>query len=68
METIEIFNKYEEASSQRVNLDKSKVSLSKGIHQDRGDELGELLNMMQVEEHNEYLGAPQLWEIKKEDF
>ncbi|XP_021736564.1 uncharacterized protein LOC110703122 [Chenopodium quinoa] len=55
---VDILNKYEVASGQKINYEKSEVSFSKGVRQGQRDELMSVLNMRQVDRHEKYLGIP----------
>ncbi|XP_074296243.1 uncharacterized protein LOC141624234 [Silene latifolia] len=53
-----ILRKYEQASGQLVNLDKTTVSYSKGVSEERRLAITERLGVRMVEEHDRYLGLP----------
>ncbi|XP_021720023.1 uncharacterized protein LOC110687709 [Chenopodium quinoa] len=44
---VDVLNKYEVASDQKINYEKLEVSFSKGVRQDQRDELMSVLNMRQ---------------------
>ena len=56
LEVVDLFNKYEEASGQKINYDKSEVSFSRGVSVEQKEDLLGLLNMRQVDRHGKYLG------------
>ena len=58
LEVVDLFNKYEEASGQKINYDKSEVSFSRGVNTEQKEELMRLLHMRQVDRHEKYLGIP----------
>ncbi|XP_057450409.1 uncharacterized protein LOC130741856 [Lotus japonicus] len=49
---------YERASGQVINLDKSMLSVSRNVTDNRFDELKQLLNVKAVESYDKYLGLP----------
>ncbi|XP_074315639.1 uncharacterized protein LOC141651843 [Silene latifolia] len=53
-----ILRRYEEASGQLVNLDKTTVSFSKGVPIQKRSNLAARLCITEVEEHSRYLGLP----------
>ncbi|XP_048493277.1 uncharacterized protein LOC125493797 [Beta vulgaris subsp. vulgaris] len=55
---VDTLNKYELASEQKINYEKSEVSFSKGVSSTTREELKNVLNMRQVEQHAKYLGIP----------
>ena len=55
---VDILNKYEAASGQKINYEKSEVSFSKGMSYEKKEELIDLLHMRQVDRHQKYLGIP----------
>lgn len=68
-EIVSILKNYEIASGQMINFDKSEVSFSKGVPQEKVRHLAEVLHMQAVEKHTKYLGVPISWgRSKKEIF
>ncbi|XP_057444580.1 uncharacterized protein LOC130736815 [Lotus japonicus] len=57
---LHILHSYEAASGQKINLDKSEISWSRGVLKTRVDELKLLLQMKAVASHPRYLGLPTL--------
>ena len=55
---LEILSTYEAASGQKLNMEKSEVSFSRNIEQEKQDELQMKLNFKAVEGHEKYLGLP----------
>lgn len=53
-----ILQVYEEASGQEINLSKSDIMFSRGIADDKGQELAQLLGVQKVAQHDVYLGVP----------
>ena len=53
-----ILCRYEEASSQKINTDKSSVFFSPNTSQDIKDEIFNILGPMQDSKHTKYLGLP----------
>ncbi|XP_057249396.1 uncharacterized protein LOC130590838 [Beta vulgaris subsp. vulgaris] len=58
LEIVDLLNKYEAASGQKINYDKSEVSFSKGVSTTQKEELMNLLKMRRVDRHEKYLGIP----------
>ncbi|KAL8547141.1 hypothetical protein ACS0TY_006742 [Phlomoides rotata] len=56
----EIIRVYEEASGQRINLDKSELTVSRNISEQHRDEMGTQLGARTVERYSKYLGLPTL--------
>lgn len=59
-ELANIISLYERASGQKVNLDKTEVSFSRGVPTTTRTEIGELLHVQEVERHTKYLGLPTI--------
>ncbi|XP_048493143.1 uncharacterized protein LOC125493698 [Beta vulgaris subsp. vulgaris] len=57
---VDILNKYEAASGQKINIAKSEVSFSKGVSSVQKEEIVVFLAMRQVDRHSKYLGIPTL--------
>lgn len=57
---VDILNKYEAASGQKINLDKSEVSFSRGVSNSLREELSSFLGMHAVDDHVKYLGLPTI--------
>lgn len=57
---VDILKKYEDLSGQKVNIDKCEVSFSKNFEQQRKDSIRAILDMVEVEWHDKYLGLPTL--------
>ncbi|XP_048491634.1 uncharacterized protein LOC125492926 [Beta vulgaris subsp. vulgaris] len=57
---VDILNKYEAASRQKINYEKSEVSFSSGVSCEKKEELINLLQMRQVDRHQKYLGIPSI--------
>ncbi|XP_021751079.1 uncharacterized protein LOC110716751 [Chenopodium quinoa] len=55
---LEILSTYEVASGQKLNMDKSEVSFSRNIEQERKNMLQMKLSFKAVERHEKYLGLP----------
>ncbi|XP_021749725.1 uncharacterized protein LOC110715453 [Chenopodium quinoa] len=55
---VDILNKYEATSGQKINLEKSEVSFSKGVPLPSRITLSSVLGMKMVESHVKYLGLP----------
>ncbi|XP_010690686.1 uncharacterized protein LOC104904188 [Beta vulgaris subsp. vulgaris] len=55
---VDILNKYELASGQKINYEKSEVSFSRGVSIKQREDLTNVLNMRQVENHEKYPGIP----------
>ena len=55
---VEMLNKYEAASGQKINYEKSEVSFSNGVSCEQRADLVALLHMRQVDKHQKYLGIP----------
>lgn len=53
-----MLNIYEQASGQRINLQKSSVAFSKNVHSDLQTHLATILEVSCVQEHDRYLGLP----------
>ena len=57
---VDILNKYELASGQKINYEKSEVSFSRGVSVEQREVLAGILNMRQVDRHEKYLGIPSI--------
>ena len=57
-ELKQIFRRYEDASGQKINTDKSSVFFSPNTHQDIKDAIFAILGPMQDSRHSKYLGLP----------
>src|ERR1044072_1409032 len=58
-ETISsILNFFEDASGQKINLDKSQLSFSRNVADTSIDQLSELLGVKAVDSYDKYLGLP----------
>ncbi|XP_057247591.1 uncharacterized protein LOC130589950 [Beta vulgaris subsp. vulgaris] len=55
---LDILGTYEAASGQKLNMEKSQVSFSRNIEQEKQDTLQMKLTFKAVEEHEKYLGLP----------
>lgn len=55
-----IIKQYEEASGQRINLEKTELTVSANIGAGKKKELSEVLGVKSVEQHTKYLGLPTL--------
>ena len=65
----DIISKYERASGQRVNFDKTDVVFSKCVETNRRQEIVALLGVKEVVKHEKYLGLPTvIGRSKKEIF
>ncbi|XP_074266997.1 uncharacterized protein LOC141590294 [Silene latifolia] len=53
-----LLRRYEAASGQLMNLDKTTVSFSKGVAEEQRRRVAERLGVMEVAEHKWYLGLP----------
>jgi len=53
-----ILNQYQEASGQKVNLDKSEFILSKKMHNDSKADIKQILQMKHLDSFSKYLGFP----------
>ena len=56
----DIIRKYERASGQSVNLDKTNVVFSKCVANNRRQEIVDTLGVKEVEKHDKYLGLPTI--------
>jgi len=54
----DIITKYERASGQKVNYDKSEIIFSKKTNEDTHNRILQILNMNKVENFSKYLGIP----------
>ncbi|XP_021747923.1 uncharacterized protein LOC110713787 [Chenopodium quinoa] len=54
----DVLRVYEEASGQMVSLEKTTVSFSKGVGEERRRVLADILGVKVVDIHNKYLGLP----------
>ena len=57
---VDILNKYECASGQKINIEKSEVTFSKGVCAGQKQDLIDILAMRHVDGHAKYLGVPTL--------
>ena len=57
---VDILNKYEAASDQKINIDKSKISFSKRVSSVQEKELTYFMVVKQEEKHQKYLGIPTI--------
>ena len=57
---VDVLNKYELASGQKINYEKSEVSFSRGVSTMQREELTNILHMQQVDRHEKYLGIPSI--------
>ena len=55
-----ILNKYEEASGQKINTDKSSIFFSPNTPQEPRESILNILSPMQNSRHNKYLGLPSI--------
>lgn len=62
---LDIITKYESASGQRINLDKSEMTSSGNVSQERKRELELQLGARSVAQHSKYLGLPTVIGKKK---
>ncbi|XP_016647055.1 PREDICTED: uncharacterized protein LOC107880293 [Prunus mume] len=53
-----IFQSYERASRQRINLQKSCISFSSNVEMSRQQALAQILGVQRVDKHDKYLGIP----------
>lgn len=54
----DIFTRYELASGQKINFDKSSVSFSHNVPMELQESLARVLNVTRVDKHDKYLGLP----------
>lgn len=54
----DIFTRYELASGQKINFDKSSVSFSHNVSMELQDSLAMVLSVNRVDKHDKYLGLP----------
>ena len=59
-ELVSILNKYEEASGQKINTDKSSVFFSPNTPQDLKESILDILGPMHNSRHSKYLGLPSI--------
>ena len=59
-ELVSILNKYEEASGQKINTDKSSVFFSPNNPQDLKESILNILGPMHDSRHSKYLGLPSI--------
>ena len=57
---VSILNRYEEASGQKINTDKSSVFFSPNTFQELRDGILNILGPMQDSRHSKYLGLPSI--------
>ena len=57
---VSILNKYEEASRQKINTDKSSIFFSPNTPQELRESILNILDPMQNSKHNKYLGLPSI--------
>ncbi|XP_021760591.1 uncharacterized protein LOC110725418 [Chenopodium quinoa] len=55
---VDVLNRYEVASGQKINYEKSEVSFSGGVSAEQQDDLIGVLNMKRVDRPGKYLGIP----------
>ena len=58
IKVVDILNKYEAASGQKINYEKSEVSFSKGVSCLQKESLTGILQMREVDKYQKYLGIP----------
>lgn len=56
----QLIHQYEQTSGQRINLEKTEITVSANISQEKHKELGDRLGVRTVEKHSKYLGLPIL--------
>ena len=66
-EVAKIFSKYERASHQKVNYDKTKIFFSKGVHRQLRKNIVDILGVKEVDRHVKYLGLPTVIGRSKKD-
>lgn len=59
-EIMRIIGVYEATSGQRINLDKTEITVSSNIAPDKHKELSNRMGVRDVEKHGKYLGLPTL--------
>ncbi|XP_021721054.1 uncharacterized protein LOC110688597 [Chenopodium quinoa] len=57
---VDILNKYEATSGQKINLEKSEVSFSRGVQLPSQITFSSILGMEMVDNHIKYLGLPTI--------
>ena len=57
---LSILNRYEEASGQKINTDKSSIFFSPNTPQELRESILNILGPMQDSRHNKYLGLPSI--------
>ena len=61
-EVANIISKYERASGQKVNYDKTEISFSKGVHHQLRKNIVEILGVKEVDRHVKYTQSSLLQE------
>lgn len=56
----DVIHKYEQASGQRINLEKTEITCSSNVTVEKKKELADCLGVKSVEKHTKYLGLPTL--------
>lgn len=56
----QILIQYERASGQRINLEKTEITVSSNISMEKKQELGGRLGVKTVQQHSKYLGLPTM--------
>ncbi|KAG7594156.1 Reverse transcriptase zinc-binding domain [Arabidopsis thaliana x Arabidopsis arenosa] len=64
---MEILHKYEQASGQKINEQKSAITFSSKTHQDTKERVKKDLNIVKEGGQGKYLGLPELFGRKKRD-
>lgn len=60
MEVQDIIRKYEAASEQRINLDKTEITLSSNVPDEKYEELYILAGIRNTTHTHKYLGLPMI--------
>lgn len=60
-----ILQDYEHLSGQKINVDKSEISFSKGVCRDNRTSICSLLDMDEVRRHDKYFGLPTIFDRSK---
>ncbi|XP_062017671.1 uncharacterized protein LOC133734024 [Rosa rugosa] len=63
----DILRRYEEASGQQINLQKSSISFSRNVPMSKQEGLADFLGVQRVDKHDKYLGLPMEVSYSKEE-